>query len=70
MSEMEGADLFCSILFLQDVMYLMIVNMPSKVDLLTVKREMQQGKKKKAPSEQASGQSKEGRERGGGRGAL
>lgn len=54
MSEMEGADLFCSILFLQDVMYLMIVNMPSKVDLLTAKREMQQEKKKKAPPEQAS----------------
>lgn len=54
MSEMGGADLFCSVLFLQDVMYLMIVNMPSKVDLLTAKREMQQEKKKKAPSEQAS----------------
>lgn len=53
MSEMEGADLFCSILFLQDVMYLMIVNMPSKVDLLTAKREMQQEKKNKAPSERA-----------------
>lgn len=56
MSEMGGADLFCfcSVLSLQDVMYLMIVSMPSEVDLLTAKREMQQEKKKKAPSEQAS----------------
>lgn len=39
---------------LQNVMYLMIVNMPSEEELATAKREMEQEKKKgKAPSEQA-----------------
>ncbi|KAF6231305.1 hypothetical protein HO173_010448 [Letharia columbiana] len=38
----------------QNVMYLMIVNMPSEEELATAKREMEQEKKKgKAPSEQA-----------------
>ena len=41
---------------LQNVMYLMIVNMPSEEELATAKREMEQEKEKKkseAPSEQA-----------------
>ena len=40
---------------LQNVMYLIIVNMPSEEELATAKREMEQEKKKKseAPSEQA-----------------
>ena len=39
---------------LQDVMYLMIVNMPSEEELATAKREMKQEKNKgKVPSDQA-----------------
>ena len=52
MSETGGADYYV----LQNVMYLMIVNMPSEEELATAKREMEQEKKKKkseAPSEQA-----------------
>ena len=50
---MGEANLF---LGLQNVTYLMIVNMPSEEELATAKREMEQEKKKKqgeAPSEQA-----------------
>ena len=43
MSEMGGAD-YC---VLQNVIYLMIVNMPSEEELATAKREMEQEKKKK-----------------------
>ena len=55
MNEMGGADDYV----LQNVMYLMIVNMPSEEELATAKREMEQQKEKKkkkqgeAPFEQA-----------------
>ena len=52
MNEMGGAYDYV----LQNVMYLMIVNMPSEEELATAKREMEQEKKKKKQGEAPSGQ--------------
>lgn len=40
----ELGELIVCCVFLQDVMYLMIVNMPSEVELATAKRELEQEK--------------------------